>query len=803
MIQFIIFLGAISLSIYFPILFFYAAMIAILAHFNAKDVVFGVFSAIFFLLVKCPLGIALSVVFLIFFCLPFVRRYLLSNPLLLIIKKLGVLPKISDTEKTAIDAGTTWVEGEFFKVKPKVKKILKEPFFELSAEEKSFMEKEVEEVCNLVNDWDVFQNKDLPKEAWQYLKDKKFFGMIIPKKYGGLEFSPTAQSAIVGKLGTRSQVLSITTMVPNSLGPGELLMKYGTEKQKKYYLPRLANGLDIPCFGLTEVFAGSDAASIRSSGELFKDVDGSLKIKINFEKRYITLGGIATIIGLAFQLTDPKNLLPKGKKLGITCALLKGDLPGITRGKRHMPMHIPFINSPIWGKDVIISVEEDVIGGKNGLGEGWRMLMECLSIGRGISLPAISAAGSKFTTSVTLMYSSLRRQFGVPIIKFEAVEEVLARMIANTYTVEAVRVFTASAVQNGQKPAITNAIAKYHATEIARKVINDAMDVLGGSAISTGPNNLISQAYMGIPIGITVEGANIMTRSLLQFGQGLMRCHPFLYKEMISIMQGDLKEFDINLWGHIGAFFAKRIRWFTLYFKQVFVSILSLFIRQSVTYKYAIKMERLSCKFSFLADLVLLMYGGSFKIKERLSGRFADVLSNLYMMSATLAKFKANGLLKGEEPVLTYALEQCLQNIDKALAEIYENISTNYFVSFLIKFVFLLPKPAKEAMPTQDKITYKILKIASKDAKFRENLFTNIFVSKKQNDRFNMMHLAYSEIEKAEVILKKIKLARKTFEEALKENIITKDEHQFITKWNSIVEEIMQVDNFPLKSNAF
>lgn len=773
---------------------FFITLILVCLHFNLRLYITTLLSLAFFLLIKCYFFAGAAFVFFVLFCIPLVRRYLLSKPILMFIKTLGVLPKISETEKTAIDAGTTWIEGEFFKVKPDIKKILNEPFEMLNEEEKQYLANEVEEICNSTTDWEIFENKDLPKHVWEKLKEKRVFGMIISKQYGGLDFSAPAQSAIVGKLASVSQVLAITTMVPNSLGPGELLLKYGTDKQKNYYLPRLANGTDIPCFGLTEPTAGSDAGSIKSNGILFKDATGRLKIRLNFEKRYITLGGIATVIGLAFKLEDPENLMPAGRKIGITCALLKGDLPGITRGRRHMPMHVPFINSPLWGKDVIIDVEDDVIGGESGLGEGWRMLMECLSVGRGISLPAVSGFASKFTTRITLMYASIRKQFGMPVAKFEAIEEVLARMIANTYTSEAIRIFTASAVKNGHKPAITNAIAKYHNTEISRKVVNDAMDVLGGAAICVGPNNLIAHAYMGLPVGITVEGANIMTRALLQFGQGLMRCHPFLYNEMTSIQANDLKMFDINFWCHVGSFFAKRARIFTLKIK----SILCMPFCFSIEKKYSLKIERISARFGFFADLILLIYGGNFKIKEKLSGRFADVVSHLYIMSSTLRKFKASNFSKEEEPIVIYALEQSLQVIDKAMLEIYANLSNSRIVSKTIKMLFLLCPPMRESGIIKDKITYKIVHNVSTDKSLFENLFDNIFVSKNPSDRLNMLERNFKDITKAVEIIKKVKRSKVNYNTALQSNIITNEEFEFITKWEEVAEKIIQVDHFPL-----
>jgi acyl-CoA dehydrogenase len=778
----------------------YLLCLLILLHFNFFGIVVGCFTILYLLFLQFYTVALIVAVFSALFFIPFIRKYLISKPLLIILKKFNILPTISDTEKIALNAGTIWVEREFFKSRPQIKNILTEPFDEISKEERDFMENKVKTVCDMVSDFEVFENKDLPAEVWEYLKKNKFFGMIIPKSYGGLEFSANGQSAIVGKLGSRNQVISITTMVPNSLGPAELLLKYGTEKQKNYYLPRLADGREVPCFGLTEPFAGSDATSISSYGELFKDEDGTLKIKLNFEKRYITLGGIATIIGLAFQLKDPNNLLPKGAKTGITCALLKGDLPGIKKDRRHMPMHIPFINSPLHGKDVIISVEEDVIGGSSGLGEGWRMLMECLSVGRGISLPAIAAAAAKHSTKVTLMYSSLRKQFGVPVAKFEGIEEVLARMISNCYTIDAMRIFTATAVKNGHKPGIVNAIVKYHATEISRKVVNDGMDVLGGAAICVGPNNLIAHAYMGLPVAITVEGANIITRSLLQFGQGLIRCHPFIYNEMISIQNNDLKTFDVNFWGHAGSFIVKRVRAGTLRLVHFIKNLLP--IKTSLTSTYILKMNLISARFGFFADLVLLLYGGSFKIREKLSGRFGDVVSNLYIMSSILRKYEFDNDANFKA-IAEYSLEDCLSKIDKAMNEIYANLFHNSFVYSLIKVIFLLKKPSNLAKPVNDKISHEIVKVAVSNDKIFENLFSNTFNSQDENDRLYNLKKCFNNSNKAHIIIKKVKKAKMDYQSAMQSKLITKEDYDFIVTWEEEVKKIVQVDDFPLKSNAF
>ncbi|MEK7357047.1 MAG: acyl-CoA dehydrogenase, partial [Bdellovibrionota bacterium] len=453
-----------------------------------------------------------------------VRRILVSSGLMKIMAP--IMPVISDTEKAALDAGVVWVEGELFSGKPDFKKMMAEPYPELTPEEKAFMDGPVERLCGAIDDWEVWQTRDLPPAAWEIMKKDRFLGMIIPKEYGGLGFSALAHSAVIQKLSSRSVPACISVMVPNSLGPAELLVHYGTEEQKKHYLPRLATGEEIPCFALTEPTAGSDAGSITSSGTLFKGDDGKLYLRLNWNKRWITRAAISTTLGLAFRLRDPENLLGKGEDVGITCALIPSKTPGVVIGRRHDPLGAPFYNCPTQGKDVVVSIDA-VVGGAEGCGKGWGMLMECLAAGRGVSLPAQSAGGAKLVTRVVSAHASIRKQFGIPIGKFEGVEEPIARIAGFNYLLEAMRRYTVGALDKGIKPPVITAMAKFNATEIARKVINDGMDVMGGAGISLGPKNLLGHLYIATPIGITVEGANIMTRTLIIFGQGALRAHPY------------------------------------------------------------------------------------------------------------------------------------------------------------------------------------------------------------------------------------------------------------------------------------
>jgi acyl-CoA dehydrogenase len=444
-----------------------------------------------------------------------VRQILISGPLLKIINKLGILPVISETEMTALKAGGVWVEGELFSGKPDFEKLLHQNYGKLTPEEQAFVDGPVEEACKMCDDWKTWKERDLSPEIWAHFKKHKFFGMIIPKEYGGLGFSAHAHSEVIMKLASRSVPLSITVMVPNSLGPAELLNHYGTDAQKSHYLPKLATGEEIPCFALTEPTAGSDAASILANGTVFKGDDGKLYIKLNWNKRWITLAAVSTTLGLAFKLFDPENLLGKGKDRGITCALIPTKSPGVSAPRRHDPLGVPFFNCPTRGKDVVVPIDA-VIGGVDGIGRGWKMLMECLAAGRGISLPAQATAGVKYTARVAGAHAVVRKQFGTSIGKFEGIAEPLARIAGYTYMLEAVRSYTTGGLDMGIKPPVITAICKYYFTEIQRKVVNDGMDILGGSGITEGPKNLLAHGYKALPMSITVEGANILIRTLIK-----------------------------------------------------------------------------------------------------------------------------------------------------------------------------------------------------------------------------------------------------------------------------------------------
>ena len=731
-----------------------------------------------------------------------IRKEYISKPLLKLIHNLGLLPSISQTEKIALRSGDVWVDGNFFKGSLDFGSILNEPFPSLTDEEQEFLDTKVDEVCQNSNDFEIFSKRDLSKKTWKYLKDNKFFGMIIPKEYGGLGFSALGHSAVIQKLSTHSQVLAITTMVPNSLGPAELLLHHGTKEQKDYFLPRLANGKEIPCFALTEPLAGSDATSIRSEGIVFKDENGEIKIKLNFEKRYITLGTIATLIGLAFYLRDPDNLLGDEVELGITCALVDASLDGVIQDKRHDPLNVPFINSPIKGEDVIIEIKA-IIGAEDGIGEGWKMLMESLSVGRGISLPSVSSGATKLASHVASSYSTIREQFGVSISAFEGIQDVLARLATNAYLLDNARLFTLGAIDNGKKPTVINAIMKYHSTEIFRRSVNDAMDVIGGAGISLGKNNLIGHAYIGAPIAVTVEGANIMTRTLIQFGQGVIRCHPYAYKEIEAIQNNDLDAFDKNFFAHVG-FVAKN------FFKMLFYSLSRGYLYNTKSSGVSVSYERRlawsTATFAFLTDVIVGLFGGELKKKEMLSARFADILSNMYLLTATLRAYKAHGEPKDEEVYIRYIGDDLLFKIQNSYDDIFKNIFSNKLLKVLFYPLRVYSKFNYLSSGVNDKDVQKVAASVVTQSQMKEKLSEGIFHSDVLNNidnTFNAHLDAVPMVKKIKKAIRAKELAKKPIyqliDEALKLKIITKEEHLFISNAIILKENAVQVDSFDLK----
>ncbi len=618
------------------------------------------------------------------------RRDWLTKPIFRMAQH--ALPQLSDTEREAIEAGDVWWDADLFAGNPDWDKLLAFAPATLSDEEQQFLAGPVDELCGMLDDWKIsWELHDLPPEVWDYLKAHKFFAMIIPKKYGGLGFSAYAHSEVIRKLSSRSLSAAVTAMVPNSLGPGELLIKFGTKAQQDYWLPRLARGEEIPCFGLTSPQAGSDAASMIDSGVVCHGTfEGQevLGIRLNWHKRYITLGPIATVLGLAFKLRDPDHLIGERDDIGITLALVPTHLPGVSIGRRHLPaMHV-FQNGPNWGRDVFIPMD-NVIGGVDQVGKGWKMLMSALAAGRGISLPSLSAAGAAFTANVTGAYARIREQFHIPIAKFAAIQERLGRMAATAYLLDAARRMTCASLDDGHHPAVVTAIMKAQATDRMRVSVNDAMDVHGGKGIMEGPLNYLGSLYRGVPIGITVEGANIVTRSLIQFGQGAIRSHPYLLKEMMALQDTDrargVDAFDQAFWAHVGHSIANTFRaWGRAWTGGLFApapdaGAASPFYRQ---------LSRHASAFALAVDLALLSLGGGLKRQEMVSARFGDILSELYLSCAALKRWNDEGRQPDDLPLLTYCMESSFATIETRFDEIIANFPVRpiaWILLFLIQ----------------------------------------------------------------------------------------------------------------------
>ncbi|NEQ29696.1 MAG: acyl-CoA dehydrogenase [Leptolyngbya sp. SIO4C5] len=687
--------------------------------------------------------------------IPFLRRLLITAPIVQLITRLKLLPKISDTERAAIEAGNVWVEGEFFTGKPNFQRLLRQPYPQVTPEIQAFLDGPVEKVCQMATDWEIYQRKDLPPEAWDYLKQERFFGMMIPQEYGGLGFSNLAYSAVMVRLSSRSFTHVATVGVANSLGPAKLLLRYGTPEQKAHYLPRLARGEEIPCFALTEPNAGSDAASLISHGEVFRGEDGQLYLRLNWKKRYITLGAIATLLGLAFRLRDPHNLLGQGKEPGITCALVPTDTPGVVINQRHDPMGVPFYNSPTEGHDVVLPVEQ-IIGGVEQAGQGWKMLMQTLAAGRGISFPASCTGVSKLVARVAGDHSVVRKQFGLSIGRFEGVEEPLARIAGLTYVMDAARLYTCGAVDRGEQPAVVSAIAKYHSTELARQIVNDGMDILGGNGICRGPRNLLANVYTAIPIAITVEGANILTRTLMIFGQGAIRCHPYVYREIQALSERNVVAFDRAFWPHLGSIFgnAMRASWLSLTRGWGARSPVS-----GSTARYYRRLSWASATFALLTDLALIAYGGSLKRQEKLTGRFADVLSWLYLSSATLWRFEAEGALAEDLPLVHWSLQYGLAQIQQALDGIYRHLSVPGLSWLLRGPVLSWHRLNPMGTLPPDKLGHQVAQLVQTGGTPRDRLTAGIHIPQDEHQALGRLERAFTLVQQAAPIVRKIKAA--------------------------------------------
>ncbi|UCP00329.1 acyl-CoA dehydrogenase [Metapseudomonas lalkuanensis] len=623
--------------------------------------------------------------------MPELRRHWLSAPLFAWFQR--VLPPMSETERDAIEAGTVWWDGELFSGRPDWRKLLDSPRPQLTDEEQAFLDGPTEELCAMVSDWEIGQQLDLPPRAWAHIKRHGFFALIIPKEYGGKGFSAYAHSQVAMKLATRSADLASTVMVPNSLGPAELLLHYGTDQQRQRYLPRLASGEDIPCFALTGPLAGSDASAMPDLGIICKgqwqgeDVIG---LRLTWEKRYITLGPVATLLGLAFKAYDPEHLLGEEEDLGISLALIPTDTPGVEIGRRHLPLGAAFMNGPNSGKDVFVPLDF-VIGGQAMLGKGWMMLMNCLSVGRSISLPAAATGAAKFTSLVTGQYTRIREQFNVPLAAFEGVQEALARIAGNAWLMDSARILTASAVDQGEKPSVLSAILKYHLTERGRECIGHAMDVHGGKGIILGPSNYLGRAWQGAPISITVEGANILSRNLMIFGQGAIRCHPFVLREMALASRENrhqaLEEFDQLLLKHIGFAVGNAASSLLL---GLSLGRMGDAPGDNLSRPYFRALDRLAAAFALLADSSMLLLGGELKRRERLSARLGDALSHLYLASATLKRYHDRDYPEHLQPLVRWALEESLGKAESALDGLLGNFPNTIAGGLLRVLVFPL-----------------------------------------------------------------------------------------------------------------
>lgn len=738
---------------------------------------------------------------------PQIRRIVLSFAIFKTMRSLGIIPQISDTERAALNAGDVWLEGELFSGKPRLGKFLEAKYPYLTKEEQAFLEGPVESLCKMTSDYEVWQKRDLSPEAWDFIKKNRFLGMIIPKEYGGLGFTALAHSEVIQKISSRSVAAAINVMVPNSLGPAELLIHYGTEAQKKHYLPRLATGQEIPCFALTEPGAGSDAASIQASGEVFKGDDGKLYLRLNWNKRWITLAAISTVLGLAFRLRDPKNLLGKGEDLGITCALIPSATKGVELGKRHDPLGVPFFNCPTRGKDVVVPIDA-IIGGLEMAGKGWNMLMECLAAGRGISLPAQCTGGAKFATLVASAHSVVRKQFGLSIGKFEGIVEVLARMVGTSYILEATRRFTLGALDSGIKPPVITAIAKYQFTEAARRVINDGMDIVGGAGISRGPRNLLANGYISTPISITVEGANILTRTLIIFGQGALRAHPFARKEVEAIEKGDLAGFDKAFWGHVGIVIRNGVRSVLLSLSRGYFSCSP---RGGVTRRYYQKLVWVSAVFAFMTDIAMAALGGKLKTKEKLTGRFADILSWMYLIAATLRRFEADGRPKEDEPVLRWSMDYGFSQIQRALDGLYTNLK-------IPGFTWLFQGPVRwcqtvNPMGTHpgDDLEFNLAELIQKNTAQRKRLlYEGVFVPETEGEPLHRLTNAFQLTLASEDVARKIrsavkskKLKKAPFTElipaAVQAGVVSQSEADIFGKAEAARWDAIQVDEYDVK----
>ncbi|MDG2107094.1 MAG: acyl-CoA dehydrogenase [Woeseiaceae bacterium] len=734
------------------------------------------------------------------------RREKITKPLLSIYKRM--LPSMSNTEREALEAGSVWWDGELFSGMPQWDRLISNPAPKLSEEEQAFLDGPCEELCQMLDDWDICHFRaDMPEEVWNYIIEKQFFAMIIPKKYGGLEFSSYANAIVITKLASCSPTASSTIGVPNSLGPAELLLHYGTEEQKQLYLPGLATGKEIPCFALTSPQAGSDAAALIDNGIVCK---GKWKgktitgIRLNWNKRYITLAPIATVLGLAFKLNDPDHLIGEKDEYGITAALIPTNIDGVEVGRRHYPLTIAFQNGPTSGKDVFVPLDY-IIGGPKMAGKGWKMLVELLSVGRAITLPSTGSGGGQAAAYATGAYSVIRKQFNTSIANFEGVGEALTRIAGHTYIMNAAVSVTSAAIDQGEKPAVPSAILKYHCTELGRKIANDAMDIHGGKGVMMGPKNYLSRAYMATPIAITVEGANILTRSLIIYGQGAIRCHPFVLRELNAAGDEDkdrgLIEFDNALFGHIGYAISNMARSFFLAITHAKFSRVPL---NTPTRRYYQNINRYSAAFALASDFAMLTLGGSLKKRELLSARLGDILSSMYLASTVLKHFENQGRRATDLPLVEWSIRTLMYQAQEALHSFLRNFP-NRFVAALLRF-FIFPRGRTYSAPS-DEISGKIVNLITTPGESRERLSEFAYTTNDSNNPLGLLQEALELVKEYEPIERRLRQAHKEgllvsdylgdqIIEAEKAQVISKAESRNMRIYHEKVLALLAVDDF-------
>ena len=734
------------------------------------------------------------------------RRSKITRPLMDIYRKM--IPKMSSTEKEALEAGNVWWDGELFSGMPNWDVLMSMPNPKLSTEEQAFLDGPCDELCMMLDDWEIsHETGNLPENVWAFIKTHKFFAMIIPKEYGGLEFSSYANAMVITKLASRSAVASSTVGVPNSLGPAELLMHYGTDKQKQRYLPGLASGDEIPCFALTSTEAGSDASALIDSGVICKGQWNNkeiIGIRLNWDKRYITLAPIATVLGLAFKLYDPEHLIGDKDEYGITAALIPTDTAGVTVGRRHYPMQVPFQNGPTSGENVFLPLD-CIIGGQKMAGKGWKMLVELLSVGRAITLPSSGAGGGQAAAYASGAYTQIRKQFNLPVSQFDGIKEALARIAGNTYIMNAAISITSGAIDQGEKPAVPSAILKYHCTELARKVANDAMDVHGGKAVMMGPKNYMGRGFMATPIAITVEGANILTRSLIIFGQGAIRCHPFVLKELQAAEEKDttlgLINFDKALFSHIGYAISNLSRSFILAITNARYSKSPV---NTNTKRYYQHINRYSAAFAVASDFAMLSLGGELKKKELLSARLGDVLSSIYLASTVLKHYENQGCKPEDLPLVQWSVRTLMYEAQEKLHNFLKNLPNKALAFFLRCYIF--PR-GRAYSPPPDELTNKVSNIITSSGEARERLSEYAYTTIEPGNPLGLLQEALVLSEKTALIEAKLRQARKDgliksdylghqIDEAEKQKLLNSMEIQQLKLLHEKVSELLSVDDF-------